>query len=359
MKLNRHGSWFLLVALATVAIAAPQQRLFTWESKKGDFAIRQIQSQLIEGAPDSGFKVEFKGSPLTGFSKSQSIDFTGTTLNATIKTASGGSMFLDSGTLTGQVTLWVDKGKASEQTLTTSTLSFKENADRSGANVTLPQSFVVVAKRDGAESARITAQSGSLVLSGKADQNRTITSAQLSGALTAKTSGTRGSATYSTTLSTQSLRMREGDVGSVFTLSNAFQFVDQESAGGSGSARKFSLSGSGGTLTLPSVFGASKRTGRPIKSASISGKVILVLETTPAKGGNAEPSVIRATGDKLTMDASGRIELSGNVEMETDSLKGSSDFAYILVDENMKVLKYGAGGNPAKADYKPSSGGGR
>lgn len=347
--MNRFTLGIALTFVAGTALVFAQNKTgIEFKSKSGDFSISNISDQLFEGDPaNNSVDFEFSGNPLQGRSNSQKLSFTATKATGQIRTGAAGTMYLLTTTLSGNVSVKQNPGTSEEVTLTSPSLTLKESPNRTSTSLTFPSALTISANDP---NANLKAASGVVTLSGPANGNRILDQATLRGSVTATAVGNG-----QTTLTTNGLLLNQRASTSVFQLNNSFKFTNN-SRDASGKPRTVTLNGTGGTITTPDITKASK--GRPITNASIKGRVVI---TFAGSSNDGSPLNLTASGDRLTMDSKGEILLIGNVKIEGGGLDyqsdGESQTIYIQVDENMKPLKYGARGNPAKVNIKPDGGG--
>jgi lipopolysaccharide export system protein LptA len=333
------GLAILLVAI-TFSQASTRASL---KSKSGDFAIENISEQLIE-ANEKQVIFELDGSPLRGRSNSQRLSFESKRAKGTAIREKAGTMFLQTVTLTGDVAIKQNPGKPDETVVRSDSMTLKEAANRARATVTFSNPVTVV---DEARKANLTAQSGSVTFIGGPNEEREVELITLKGGAVAKIQ--RDS---TTTLSTNLILVNQRKSSSVFQFSSPITITDS-GKDQSGRARSIKLTGSGGSVTVP-----KSSQGRPISNANIQGRVTITFDGFDKDGA---PLDLVASGDRLTMNESGEILLIGNVKIEGGGLdyesQGTSQTIFIQVDNDMKPLRYGARGNPAKVDIKPDGGG--
>lgn len=341
---------FLIGGTCIVAVLVAQQPETTrFASKKGDFAIENIQKEFFEGSGGS-VEFEFSGSPLRGYSRSQALDFEALKAEGSAKSGADKSMFLNEATLSGNVRLWQNKGTADERLLTTASLTMAESGDRSSATVTLPGAFQVKSK-SGTDG--LSAGSGKIVFSGGAGQTRVMRSASLSGGVMASVSSADGTHR----MDSSSVKIDQVSGGTKFTF--ASDLVSNHQVNGA-TNRTVSFTAQSGWVSTPDI---TKRTGkgkRPVTGADLVGPVTIKVVSVSAK--DKEPLTITAKGDHLTMDENGVLVLKGNITVESDDLSyarsGTSQELYVNFGPDMEVLKYGSRGAPAKVEIKPKGGGG-
>lgn len=341
------ASVFGLAACAALVVAQNLTGI-EFKSKSGDLSIANISEQLFESDPAAkSIDFEFSGKPLRGRSDSQKTAFEAASAKGQIRTGSGGTMYLLNATLSGGVTLWQNRGSSDEVSLQGSALTVKEAPNRLSMHVGVPGSLTLKGQDP---DATITAAGGSVTLSGPAGKNRTLDQATLNGAvsLVARSNGT-------TTLKTTGLMLNQRPGSSVFQLNTSF-VVSNSGQDPNGHTRQVTLEGRGGNFTTPDITKAS--TGRPLTSANIKGRVTVTFDGRTKSGDDLH---LVAKGDRLTMDSGGKILLTGNVSIEGGGLdyqgEGASQTVYILVDDKMQPIRYGATGDPARINFKPDGGG--
>jgi len=347
------------LAVGCIGLVVAQNKTnISFKSKSGDFAIENISEQMFEGDPSTNsVDFEFTGSPLNGRSASQNLTFTTKKAVGKIRSEKNGKMFLLTATLSGGVTL-TQNPKANESfSLKSASLTITEAADRSSATVKIPSALTITGNSGGIPGT-IKAASGTIVLLGAADKDRTLDKATLSGAVDATFTQTDANGRSSqSSIDTVGLTLDQQASTTLFNFANKFVYTrigrDEK-----GNPTKATFTGLSGSIVTPNITQAAK--GRPVTSANIAGPVTMTFD-----GKNAEGEDVRivAKGDKATMDANGQILLTGNVSIEGSGIdyqsEGSAQTIFVNVDENMKPIRYGARGTPAKVDIKPTGGGGK
>lgn len=326
----------------------------SFKSKSGDFAIENIAQQLFQGDPTTNsIDFEFSGKPLRGRSSSQNLTFTASNAEGKIRSASGGKMFLLSATLSGGVTL-TQNPAGGQFVLKGSKVEYAEAANRGSATVRVPGDLTITGESSGSP-VDIRAGGGSVVLLGPAGSDRTLSQADLTGRVVADI-GSPGPAAKprKNHIETTGLTLTQASGESKFSFRNPFTFT-QSGVDEAGRTQSMTLRGSSGTVFAPALGG--KSSGRSIRRADIQGRVKI---TFTGFDKNGEPLDIQAAGDRLTMNAEGRIVLTGNVELSGNGLdyssSGASQSVYIQLDEQMKPVRYGATGNPSEVTFKPGGG---
>lgn len=337
-----------ITVLTCAALVVAQNKTgVSFKSKSGDFEISNISEQVFElDAQTNAIDFEFDGKPLTGRSDSQKLGFTAGKAQGQIRNGKNGTMYLLNTTLSGNVSIRQNPGTSEEVTVTSASMTLKEAPNRAAANLTFNSAVTLTAKDP---NTTLTAASGVVTLSGQANGNRQLDQVTLRGAVnvTASTNGT-------TKLTTNGLILNQRPTTSVFQFNNSFT-VTNSANDENGRPRTVKFTGVGGSITTPNITKASN--ARPIASANIRGRVKIDFDGRDKEG---NPIDLHAEGDRLTMDAKGEILLIGNVKITGGGLDyqsdGESQTIYILVDNNMKPLKYGARGNPTKVNIKPGGG---
>ncbi|QYK52417.1 MAG: hypothetical protein KF824_09120 [Fimbriimonadaceae bacterium] len=345
-----------LIVSSIGLVVAQNKTNISFKSKSGDFAIENISEQLFEGDPSTNsVDFEFSGNPLQGRSASQNLTFTSAKAEGKIRSEKNGKMYLLTATLSGGVTLNQNPKADESFTLKSQSLTITEAADRKSATVKIPSSLTITANGGGFPG-NITAASGTVLLSGPPDKDRTLDKATLSGAVNANFTQTDSKKKKSlSNIQTVGLTMDQQGPSTLFQFGNKFTYtrtgVDEK-----GNPTKATFTGLGGNIVTPDITKASK--GRPVSSANISGPVVMTFE---GKNSDGEDVTITAKGDKATMDASGQILLTGNVSIVGSGLdyqsEGSAQTIFVVVNDDMKPIRYGARGNPAKVNIKPTKDG--
>ncbi len=337
----------ITVAACAAIVLAQNKTGVSFKSKSGDFEISNITEQVFElDAKTNAIDFEFDGKPLTGRSDSQKLSFTAAKAKGQIRNGSNGTMYLLNTTLSGNVVIRQNPGTSEEVALESTSLTLKETPNRASANLTFSSAITLTAKEP---NTKLTASSGIVTLSGPANGNRQLDQVTLRGSVnvTANSNGV-------TKLTTTGLLLNQRPTTSVFQFNNSFT-VTNSANDENGRPRTVKFTGTSGSITTPNI--TQKSNSRPITSASIKGRVNIDFDGRDKEGNAID---LHAEGDRLTMDAKGEILLIGNVKITGGGLDyqsdGESQTIYILVDNNMKPLKYGARGNPAKVSIKPDGG---
>jgi hypothetical protein len=338
----------LTIATCAALVVAQNKTGVSFKSKSGDFEISNISDQVFElDAKTSAIDFEFDGKPLTGRSDSQKLSFTAAKAKGQIRNGKSGSMYLLSTTLSGGVTIRQNPGTSEEVSVVSASMSLKEAPNRAAASLNFSSAVTLTAKDP---NTTLTANSGVITLSGPANGNRQLDQVTLKGSVnvTANNNGV-------TKLTTTGLLLNQRTSTSVFQFNNSFT-VTNTAKDNNGRPRTVKFTGTSGSVTIPNI--TQKSNSRPISSASIRGRVKIDFDGTDKQG---QPIDLHAEGDRLTMDSQGEILLIGNVKITGGGLDyqsdGESQTIYILVDNDMKPLKYGARGNPTKVNIRPGGGG--
>ncbi len=277
---------------------------------------------------------------------SQKLSFTANKAQGQIRNGKNGTMYLLNTTLSGGVTINQNSGTSEEVIVTSPSMTLKEAPNRASASLNFNSTVKIESKNP---KTTLTAASGLATVSGLANGNRQLDQVTLKGTVnvTATNNGT-------TTLSTTGLILNQRSATSVFQFNNAFT-VTNAAKDANGRTTTVKFNGASGSITTPNI--TQKSTGRPITNANIKGRIKIDFDGTDKEG---NPINLHAEGDRLTMDSKGEILLIGNVKIIGGGLDyqsdGESQTIYILVDNDMKPLKYGARGNPTKVNIKPGGG---
>ncbi len=344
---------FPLLGVALLAWAQNSSDV-SFKSKSGDFAIENIAQQLFQGdAATNSIDFEFSGKPLLGRSNSQNLSFTASHAEGKIRSSPGGNMFLLNATLTGSVAI-TQNPQGSEFVLKGEKVEYSEAQNRGSATVRVPGSLSIVGQSNGSPI-DIRAGGGSVVLLGPAGSARTLSQADLTGRVVADI-GSPGPAgkPRQNRVETTGLTLTQESGASKFSFRNAFTFR-QSGTDEAGRAQSVMVTGASGSILTPPIGG--RTSGRSIRSADIAGRVKITFQGFDRNGEKVD---LQAQGDRLTMNANGRILLTGNVELSGNGLdytsSGASQSVFIQVDENMKPQQYGASGNPSEITFKPGGG---
>lgn len=350
----------LLVSQAPSATAqtkrpAPEEEN-SFVSRTLDFGILNISSWIFQGVNESGqITFDFAGKPLKGYSKSQRLDFEAAKAEGELRRISGGGLYIQKGTLSGDVKIWLEKGQQSQNLLTSEVIRVEELAGRDRLVLSFPGA-VTFAGQDGQN---LRAGSGTFVFIGQPGQTREFAGGELKGGVkgTVKTFGAKTNATN--TIDTSALQLSPTEISFDFIFPGAFTFGQVATVTGpnGNETRTVTFSGTKGEFKIPSE---TTGTVRPIRSATVEGRVRITVKSVAP--GQEEPLEITAEGDRLTMDEAGEMRLIGNIRLESDTLSyrrtGSSEVLYIQFNDLMEVVKYGSKGNPSKVEIEKKEDGG-
>ena len=262
---------------------------------------------------------------------------------------------MQKGTLSGNVKVWLDKGQQSQNLVTSEVIRIEELAGRDRLILSFPGAVTFA----GQDDQSLRAGSGNFVFVGKPNQTKGFAGGELKGGVkgTVKSYGTNTSATN--TIDTNTLQMISRDESMDFVFPGAFTFGQVATVSGANGkeTRTITFTGTKGEFKVPT---ATEGTVRPIRSATVEGRVKITLKSVAP--GQTEPLEILAEGDRLTMDEAGEMRLIGNIRLESDTLSyrrtGSSEVLYIQFNDLMEVVKYGSKGNPSKVEIEKKEDGG-
>lgn len=352
MKVKSHVLITVSVLCGAAMVLAQNKTNISFKSKSGDFAIENIAEQMFEGVSGTNIvDFEFTGAPLNGRSNTQKLTFKANKATGKIRSESNGKMFLQTATLSGSVSLTQNPNTNESVTLTSQSLTITEATDRKSATVKIPSALKITGSSKGIPGT-ITASSGTVTLVGPPDKDRTLDKADLNGAVNADFSQTDSKKrTSKSNIATVGLKLDQQGDSTVFNFANKFTYtrigVDEN-----GNPTKATFTGISGQIVTPDI--TREMSGRPVRTANIAGPVVITFD---GKNKEGEDVTIVAKGDKATMDTNGQILLTGNVSIVGSGIdyqsEGSAQTIFVIVDEQMKPIRYGARGNPAKVDIKP------
>lgn len=329
-----------------------QQKATSWRTNNNDFSVENITRHSIKGSA-SKISLDFLGEPLTGSSKSQSMDFEARTLVGDLLKAKDDRFYLDQATLAGRVVIRRNAGAADEQILRTDKLTLTEQANRQSSQITLPVSFTLTG-----QGSTVSAGSGRVNLTSTANGGREFSNLVLNGGYEATTVRTEGGKTDNIEISGNTVTLADltggGKVTSPGKLNAHITSVDTTAK-----ARPSVLDfkSSGGTLTFP----LSRAGQRPLETADLSGPIVINVQTfsTPGEDGQSDLILIKAKGDKLTFSADGILTLRGHVTLDLNNgqaFYGTGDVLIVEFDKNMNVVSWETKGGPATIEAKPGTG---
>ncbi len=153
-----------LAALALVVSAGPGQQKPFLRDKQGKFAVFGVTSQETEFGEDGRIAFTFVGSPVSGFSKDQGLEFRCRRLDGTIFQASGGAMTLEKGTAQGQAVVTITQGPTAS-VVESERIELVDGQDQAVAR--LPGAFTFTNRNEESGASRrvnVRAASGQFVL---------------------------------------------------------------------------------------------------------------------------------------------------------------------------------------------------
>lgn len=361
-----------LALLAAATGASPAQtpprdtgNLVRFASRNGDFAIENIRDELFEGDPATGrFTFEFAGSPLRGRSNNQNLSFTARQAQGEARTTrapgqtSGraDSIFLAQADLSGAVVLVQNPGTPTSRTLRTERLAFQEAPDRQSASISLPAPFRL---ESGPQKDTLRAAAGTLTLAGPPTQDRRLTQAVLRGGVSANITTNNAQGSTRTSLETARLTLAQTGQTTRFTLPNRFTFSQSTSQKSprENLRRTITIRAASGTIVIPDIEKTNPPGSRPITSADIKGRVFLTLDSVTTTPDGDQPLKITAEGDSLVFTPEGELRLFGSVIVTSDDFaytrRGTSQILFILLDQDMRILRYGSRGEPTRTEIRP------
>jgi len=128
--------------LAGLALRATQSQV-KFGDRKDNFAIMNFRSQLVEGNITDGFSFTFSGTPLTGYSRSQGLEFSAQSLTGRAVSDKQGGLVLRNAKATGSVQVEITRVEASgtkiEGRINSNSLTLDDPGDR--ATITIPSNF--------------------------------------------------------------------------------------------------------------------------------------------------------------------------------------------------------------------------
>lgn len=160
----------LPAGLAVIVLAqAKPQSTARFGDRKDNFAILNFRSQLVEGNITDGFSFTFSGNPLTGYSRSQGLEFSAQTLTGRAVSDKKGGLLLRNAKASGSVVVEIKRTEATgnqvEGKITTGTLTLDDPGDR--ATITIPGTFTYTqtdTMKAGGRSLTMSGASGNVVV---------------------------------------------------------------------------------------------------------------------------------------------------------------------------------------------------
>ncbi|MCA0360348.1 MAG: hypothetical protein LCH41_04775 [Armatimonadetes bacterium] len=335
---------------------APADDENSFVSRALDFGILNISSWIFQGVNESGqITFDFAGKPLKGYSKSQRLDFEAAKAEGELRRISGGGLYIQKGTLSGSVKIWLEKGQKSQSLLTSEVIRVEELANRDRLVLTFPGAVTFA----GQDDQNLRAGSGTFVFVGKPNQPKGFAGGELKGGVKGSVKTFGGKTNAINTIDTGALQLIPAEATFDFVFPSAFTFGQVATISGPNGSetRTITFSGTKGEFKIPNE---TTGTVRPIRSATVEGRVKITIKSVAP--GQDEPLEITAEGDRLTMDEAGEMRLVGNIRLESDTLSyrrtGSSEVLYIQFNDLMEVVKYGSKGNPSKVEIEKKEDGG-
>lgn len=145
MKSSTFVLWVVALGVALPASTQQPARAPSFSDRAGTFALENLREFVSEGLPGKPQKFRAGGSPLTGYSRKQGLEFRANQVEGTAEPFGSGSLALKQATATGNVQLVIERaeqGSEGRYQIDSQKLTFAEDAN--SATATLPGALTFV-----------------------------------------------------------------------------------------------------------------------------------------------------------------------------------------------------------------------
>lgn len=153
----------VVLAIPILILAQNPGQRAKFGDRKDNFAILNFTSQLVEGNINEGFTFTFGGNPVSGYSRSQGLEFSAKTISGRAVSDKSGGLLLRNATASGGVVVDIerteDAGTKIIGKLTTSTATIDDPG--SAATIKIPSAFTYTQTDTDKAEKRVITMNGS------------------------------------------------------------------------------------------------------------------------------------------------------------------------------------------------------